>query len=99
MTLATQILAAHVALLHSPAAGKDELRSRYSNPSPGRKAFLRYIKSRAYDKYNPALHPKFFELVAYCLVAENDKRYLWQLLYTKHVPAALASTGRPDYTW
>lgn len=99
MDLATRGLAAHVARVNSSAAGKDGLRAQYAETMPGRRALQWYLEAEAYDKFNILLHPRFFDLAAYCLVAEEAESYVWQLWYTKHVPASVTAMGRPGWSW
>ena len=90
---ATRSLAAHVGFLNSSKARKHDLRSKYADTTPGRRALRWYLESRAYDKHNIMLYPRLFDLMAYCLIAENAKSDVWQLLHTKHIPAAVTATG------
>lgn len=99
LDLAAKSLEVYVASVHLNHVEENAAREVYLSDRPGTKAFRWYLESRAYDRFDLLLHPRFFSLLAHSLVAEHAEHCIRKLLYTKDTPARVASVERYPDQW
>lgn len=68
-----------IGALHS-GEDKDAIRMHFESHEVGRRALSWFLESRAYIRFEPLLYPKFIQLVAHALIAQDSGDCLWDLM-------------------